>query len=105
MLQIDPKNRDDLKVFREQLYTHLRNNKLRYSDQRERVLKMLYMQSSPLNIEILTRKLNENMPKAASYPTVARHINFFNKLGWLIVINKIHKQYLLKERIPKIEEI
>lgn len=99
MICIDPAQRSGLKVFRCCLYRYLKENRLRYSDQRERVLKTLYMQRHPATIDRLVRILNEQEMKA-SYPTVARHINFFNKLGWLKVIGKVHREYLLVQSPP-----
>ena len=100
MLYQDTKRRHSLKAFRECLYRYLKAHALRYSDQRERVLKALYAQSYPVTIDRLLRILNEENFKAASYPTVVRHINFFNRLGWLKVVEKPQKEYLLQAR-PK----
>ncbi|MEA1920244.1 MAG: transcriptional repressor [Campylobacterota bacterium] len=104
MLYINLKERKRLSVFRECLYRYLKDHELRYSDQRERVLKMLYAQKYPLAVDKLLRLLNENQSKAASYPTVVRHINFFNDLGWLKVVDKRHKEYLLIKTPPKYKE-
>ncbi len=104
MLYQDVNKRKSLKVFRECLYSYIKANALRYSDQRERVLKVLYKQSYPMTIDKILRILNNDNVKAASYPTVVRHINFFNRLGWLRVVDRPQKEYLLAEIPPQYEE-
>jgi len=96
MLYINTKEREPLSVFRNVIYNHLKQNKLRYSDQRERVLKILHEQSYPVSIEYLVNKLNENS-SGAGYATVSRHMKFFEKLDMLIIVNKVPKGYLLKK--------
>ncbi|QFR50002.1 hypothetical protein FJR48_09805 [Sulfurimonas lithotrophica] len=98
MLYINAKNREKLSVFRNVIYNHLKQNKLRYSDQRERVLKILHEQSYPVSVEYLVNKLNENSSNVG-YATVSRHIKFFDELDMLIIVNKIPKGYLLKKDI------
>jgi Fe2+ or Zn2+ uptake regulation protein len=93
---IDPKEREPLSGFRKVLYRYLKERQLRYSDQREQVLKLLYAQERPLSIDEIARKLNEAQPKAAGYATVSRHIRFFQELGWLDVCEKTRRGYLLK---------
>lgn len=96
---IDPKEREPLAGFRKVLYRYLKERRLRYSDQRERVLKLLYMQERPLSIDAIARQLNEAQPKAAGYATVSRHIRFFRELGWLDVCEKPRRGYLLKKEV------
>ena len=98
MLYINTKEREPLSVFRSKIYSYLKQNKLRYSDQREKVLKVLHELSYPVSIEYLVTKLNEDS-KSIGYATVARHIKFFEKLDMLITINKVPKGYLLKKNI------
>ncbi len=96
MLYINPKERDPLACFRKALYDHLKENRKRYSDQRELVLKLLHEQSHPVSIDYLTRQLSDGK-KSAGYATVCRHVNFFAEMGWLIVIDRVKKGYLLKK--------
>lgn len=98
MLYVNPKSRVGLDVFRNVLYNHIKENRLRYSDQRERVLKVLYEQSYPVSIECLVNKLNEQT-LGAGYATVSRNVKLFEKLGMLIVVNKVQKGYLLRKDI------
>jgi len=98
MLYINAKDREGLSVFRSKIYNYLKQNKLRYSDQREKVLKILHEQSYPVSIEYLVSKLNEDS-KSVGYATVSRHIKFFEKLDMLLIVNKIPKGYLLKKDI------
>lgn len=98
MLYINLKSRAKLNVFRNVLYSHMKEHRLRYTDQRERVLKVLYEQSYPVDIKSLVAKLNEQT-LGASYATVIRNVKLFEKLGLLIVTNKVHKEYLLKKEI------
>ncbi|MEA2110796.1 MAG: transcriptional repressor [Campylobacterota bacterium] len=104
MIYISPKQRKSLSVFRESLYKHLKEHDLRYSDQREQVLKILYKQSCPTTIDKLVLILSSEYRKSASYPTVARHVNFFREMGWLQVANKSHKEYILVKVPPNYEE-
>jgi len=73
MLYINSNDRDSLDTFRLLVYDHIKENKLRYSDQRERVLKILYFQHYPVSINFLVKKLNEQT-LGAGYATVSRHI-------------------------------
>ena len=98
MLYINSKEREPLSVFRSKIYNYLKQNKLRYSDQREKVLKILHEQSYPVSIEYLVSKLNEDS-KSVGYATVSRHMKFFEKLDMLVVVNKVPKGYLLKKDI------
>jgi Fe2+ or Zn2+ uptake regulation protein len=92
MVWINPQKRRPLKEFRGELYRYIRANNKRYSDRREQVLKMLYTQSIPLSIETILKRLGEEHPEIG-YATVARHIHFFDRLGWLHVTRR---KYLLK---------
>ncbi len=104
MLYIDSRRRAPMAQFHHCLYRHLKANELRYSDQRERVLKVLHKQSYPATIDKLLRLLNAEQYKGASYPTVVRHINFFAAMGWLKVVEKVHREYLLVLEPPKCRE-
>lgn len=104
MLYINPKERSGLPRFRKVLYHYLKENNKRYSDQRERVLKLLHEQSHPVSIDYLTRQL-ANHKKSAGYATVCRHVNFFVEMEWLIVVNKVKKGYLLKKECTYDEEV
>lgn len=98
MLYISQKKRAKLSKFRTAIYDYIKKNGLRYSDQRERVLKILYTQSYPVSVEFISKKLAEEKI-GAGYATVSRHIKFFEELGLLISVNKIPKGYLLKKDI------
>ncbi|MBN2815182.1 MAG: transcriptional repressor [Campylobacterales bacterium] len=98
MLYINAKERAGIEVFRSLIYTKIKEEGLRYSDQRERVLKILYEQNYPVSIEYLLTKLRESNV-GASYATVSRHIKFFDSLEILITVNKTPKGYLLKKSI------
>jgi Fe2+ or Zn2+ uptake regulation protein len=104
MIYINPKERSPLSHFRKALYRHLQESNRRYSDQRELVLKLLHEQSHPVSIDYLTRQLADGK-KSAGYATVRRHINFFAEMGWLIVINRVKKGYLLKKECLYDEEV
>ncbi|SFV54266.1 hypothetical protein MNB_SM-4-338 [hydrothermal vent metagenome] len=80
------------------MYNYIKENKLRYSDQRERVLKIMYTQNYPVSVDFLVKKLNEQT-LGAGYATVARHLKFFDKLDMLIVVAKSQKGYLLKKSV------
>jgi Fe2+ or Zn2+ uptake regulation protein len=99
MNYIEPKEREPLSGFRKVLYRHLKERRLRYSDLRERVLKLLYAQERPLGIDAIARQLNDAQPKAAGYATVSRHIRFFQELGWLEICEKPRRGYLLKKSV------
>lgn len=98
MLYINPKNRAPLENFRKILYNYIKENGLKYSDQRERVLKILYEQSYPVSIDFLVKKLNEQT-LGAGYATVSRNIKLFHSLEMLLVVNKVQKGYLLKKEM------
>ncbi|QOP42176.1 MULTISPECIES: transcriptional repressor [Sulfurimonas] len=98
MLYISAKGRASLTKFRTSIYDHIKKNRLRYSDQRERVLKILHAQSYPVSIEFISKKLKEERV-GAGYATVSRHIKFFEELDLLITVNKIPKGYLLKKDV------
>jgi len=98
VLYINPKSRVPLESFRTKLYHHIKKNNLRYSDQRERVLKILYSQSHSVSIEYLVNKLNEET-SGAGYTTVLRHLKLFKDLGMLRVLEKTQKSYILNENI------
>jgi Fe2+ or Zn2+ uptake regulation protein len=95
MLRITKTEREALKEFREALYAYLKARDLRYSDQRERVLKQLYLQSYPQSVAHLTERINEEGSQEIGYATVARHVNFFKALGWLRIVNGRTRKYLL----------
>lgn len=92
MVWINPQKRSPLKEFHSALYSYIRANNKRYSDRREQVLKVLYTQSVPLSIDTILKRLGEEHPEVG-YATVARHIHFFDRLGWLHVSKR---KYLLK---------
>ena len=92
MIWINPQNRQPLEEFHRILYAYLKATDRRYSDQRERVLKLLYLQASPLSTGAIYRRLKEEYPDIG-YATVARHLLFFNQIGWLHVFQR---RYLLK---------
>lgn len=98
MLYINAKERAEIELFRSLIYAKLKADKLRYSDQRERVLKVLYRQNYPVSIDFLVNQLSEAGAKA-SYATIMRHIKFFEALELLIVVNKIPRGYLLKKSV------
>ncbi len=102
MLYINSKDRDSIESFRMLVYNHLKENKLRYSDQRERVLKILYAQHYPVSVDFLVKSLNEQT-LGAGYATVSRHIKFFEKLDILITVAKTPKGYLLKKSVDNSE--
>lgn len=94
------KERMDIELYRSIIYARLKEKKQRYSDQRERVLKILYSLNYPVSIEYLTNKLSESNC-SASPSTVSRHLKFFDSLDMLITVQKTPKGYLLKKSIPK----
>ena len=98
MLYINSKDRENIESFRIVVYNYIKENKLRYSDQRERVLKILYSQHYPVSVDFLVKKLNEQT-LGAGYATVSRHMKFFEKLDMLIVVKKAQKGYLLKKSV------
>lgn len=100
MLYISAKERASIEVYRTAMYSYIKKNRLKYSDQRERVLKVLYTQNYPISVESLVKKLNEET-LGAGYATVSRHLKFFEKLNMLIVVNKTQKGYLLKANIDR----
>lgn len=102
MLYINANERVGIEVFRRVIYDTLKANGLRYSDQRERVLKILYAQSYPVSIDFLVNRLRE-MNLSASSSTVSRHIKFFDSIGMLITVKKTPKGYLLKKSIESID--
>ncbi|MDD2905511.1 MAG: transcriptional repressor [Sulfurimonas sp.] len=102
MLYINAKERVGIEVFRLAIYNTLKEKNLRYSDQRERVLKILYTQNYPISIDCLVSKLKEN-GVTASYTTTLRHLKFFDTLDLLITVQKIPKGYLLKKSIDNDE--
>ncbi len=98
MLYINEKDREDIDVYRSVMYDYIKENKLKYSDQRERVLKILYAEHYPVSTDYLVKKLNEKT-LGAGYATVSRHLKFFEKLDMLIIVKKTQKGYLLKASI------
>lgn len=104
MLYTDLQRRDSLDVFHTHLKRSLRTRELRHSALRERVLSMFYMQSHPTSVYKMVSLLNEGQEKAANYSSVVRHVKFFNELGWLKVVDKSRREYLLVESPISIEE-
>ncbi|DAB29679.1 MAG TPA: hypothetical protein CFH84_08230 [Sulfurimonas sp. UBA12504] len=102
MLYINAKERAGIEVFRLAIYNTLKEKNLRYSDQRERVLKILYTQNYPVSIDYLVSKLSEN-GSTASNTTISRHLKFFDTLDMLVIVQKIPKGYLLKKSIDNNE--
>ena len=102
MLYINSNDRASIESFRMLVYSHLKENRLRYSDQRERVLKILYAQHYPVSVDFLVKRLNEQS-LGAGYATVSRHIKFFEKLDMLITVKKTPKGYLLKQSVNNSE--
>jgi len=98
MLYIKQTERISIDSFRTVIYKHIKENRLRYSDQRERVLKILYAQSYPVSTEFLVKRLNEQS-LGAGYATVSRHLKFFENLNMLLVVKKKPKGYLLKKSV------
>ncbi len=98
MLYINSNERAHINTFRMFIYNYMKENKLRYSDQRERVLKVLYAQNHPVSIDYLVKKLNEQT-LGAGYATVSRQVKFFEKLDMLIVVHKTKRGYLLKKEV------
>ncbi len=96
MLYINTQDRDDIEHFRMFIYNYIKEHKLKYSDQRERVLKMLYSQKYPITTDLLVNKLNERSTQIG-YATVSRHLRFFTKLNMLLVVNRTQKSFLLKK--------
>ena len=95
MLYISSKDRDSIDIFRTVMYDYMKKNRLKYSDQRERVLKILYAQHYPVSVDFLVKKLNEQT-LGVGYATVSRQLKFFEKLDMLIIVPKSQKGYLLK---------
>lgn len=102
MFYISSTDRVCIDIFRKYIYNYLKDNKLKYSDQRERVLKILHSQNYPVSINFLVKKLNEET-EGAGYATVSRHIKFFQKIDLLISINKTKNTYLLKKNLDDIK--
>lgn len=94
MLYINPKERAKLTKYHEEIYQYLKRNKLRYSDQREKVLKLLYEQSKPVSIDFLAQQLGK-IKSGIGYATVSRHMKFFEALELVAIVNKIPKSYIL----------
>ena len=95
MLYINSKDRDSIEQFRTVMYNYMKENRLKYSDQRERILKVLYAQHYPVSVNFLVKKLNDET-LGAGYATVIRQLKFFEKLNILIIVPKSPKGYLLK---------
>ena len=96
MLYVSKNDRAPIDDFRKYIYKHLKENKLKYSDQREMVLKILHSQNYPVSVDFLVNKLNEET-EGIGYATVSRHLKFFQKLNILITVNKTKNSYLLKK--------
>lgn len=95
MLYIDPKRRDGIEMFYTRLHKTLNVRELRHSDLRERVLRKFHTLSHPISVYKMVSLLNEGQGKTVNYSSVVRHVRFFNELGWLKVVNKRRKEYLL----------
>jgi Fe2+ or Zn2+ uptake regulation protein len=91
MVWIDPRNRVPMKTFQCQLCHYLKRHNMRYSDRRVQVLQSLYMHSTPVSIHSLVQRISEEHPNIG-YATVARHVHFFKKIGWL---QSVGRRYLL----------
>lgn len=99
MLYINIKSRARIEVFRTLLYDHIKEQKMRYSDQRERILKILYEQSRPVSADFIAKKLSASSHATVGAATVYRNIKLFEELGMLHVVKKVQKGYLLKKDI------
>lgn len=97
MLYIDPQRRDSIDVFQATLKRCLKIRELRHSVLRERVLSMFHLQDHPISVYMMVSLLNERKEKTANYSSVVRHVKFFNELGWLRVVDKNRREYLLVE--------
>ncbi len=97
MLHIDLQRRESIALFHAHLKRHLRRRELRHSALRERVLSMFHMQSRPISVYKMVSLLNEMQGKTANYSSVVRHVKYFNELGWLEVVDKSRREYLLIE--------
>ncbi|WP_428737087.1 transcriptional repressor [Sulfurimonas sp.] len=95
MLYINAKKRVSLNKFRLVIYNYIKKNRLHYSDQRERILKILHTQNYPVSAEFISKELKKEKI-GAGCATVFRHLKFFEELELVIVVNKIPKGYLLK---------
>ncbi len=101
MINIDVTKRSPILLFKKYLYQYMKENNLRYSQQRERVLKTLHELSTPVTSEELMEIINKEGYLAISYATTVRHINFYKEIGWITVVNKVHRQYILiKDAFP-----
>lgn len=98
MIYVSAKERKSIDIYRKVIYNYIKENSLKYSDQRERVLKILYTQHYPVSVDFLVKKLSDEK-FGASYATVSRHMKFFEKLDMLIVVKKAQKGYLLSADI------
>jgi len=95
MLYVNTQERSPLILYKKYLYKYIKKNDLRFSEQREQVLKTLHGLSNPITIEALTELINREGYPIISYTTTVRHVNFYRDIGWITVVNKVHKQYIL----------
>lgn len=99
MLYVNAKSRAKIELFRATLYNHLKEKKKRYSDQRERILKVLYEQSRPVSVDFIVKRISASSHAAVGVATVYRNIKLFEELGMLHIVHKVQKGYLLKRDI------
>ena len=100
MLYIDSKSRDTLEVFEKSLEHYVKKKGMRRSRQRKQLLTLLHHQSYPVGMERIMTLFDENR-YAYSYPTLARHVNFFTEIGWLKVVGQTHRTFLLVRSLKK----
>lgn len=101
MIYIDSSERSPIILFKQYLYQYMKSRGLKYSQQREEVLKMLHRLSKPVTAQGLMELVNQEGYSVVSYTTTVRHINFYREVGWITVVNKVHKQYILvKDTFP-----
>ena len=58
MLYVNTQERSPLILYKKYLYKYIKKNDLRFSEQREQVLKTLHGLSNPITIEALTELIN-----------------------------------------------
>lgn len=95
MLSMNPEGRDSIYTFYSKLDTRLKIGELRHSGLRERILRMFHAQRHPVSVYTLVGLLKEEDEKRANYSSVVRHVKFFNEIGWLKVVKKSRREYLL----------
>lgn len=95
MQYVHKKARASIESFKLTLSESVKQNGKKYSNQRLLLLEVLHKQSHPISIKTIVALLNAGENETISYATATRHINFFKKIGWLIVASKTYKRYLL----------